>query len=88
MLMEQSLQRIEKMKIEKYNIIFQSWYISRWISLQSTFQILFIEELLNNWNRKKKHYYTKIASMGYTGPPMAYICLDKINGKRHYNPEI
>jgi 3-oxoacyl-[acyl-carrier-protein] synthase III len=27
---------------------------------------------------KKETLYTKIASMGYVGPPMAYICLDKI----------
>ena len=30
--------------------------------------------------------YTKMSSMGYAGPPMAYICIDKIKHEEHLKP--
>jgi 3-oxoacyl-[acyl-carrier-protein] synthase III len=66
-----------KRMIEKYQIdipklkYFQVNFPSKHIS------DLIIEEC-GQLGISKETMYTKIATMGYAGPPMAYICLDKI----------
>lgn len=66
-----------KRMIEKYNIditklrYFQVNFPSRHIS------DLIIEEC-EQLGIPRKTLYTRMSSMGYAGPPMAYICIDKI----------
>lgn len=73
-----------KRMIEKYNIdisklrYFQINFPSKHIS------DLIIEEC-EQLSIKKETLYSKIATMGYAGPPMAYICLDKIRREEPLN---
>lgn len=66
-----------KRMIEKYNIdlnhlkFFQINFPSKHVSE------LVMEECMQ-LGISKETLYTKIASMGYAGPPMAFICLDKM----------
>lgn len=74
-----------KRMIEKYEIdisklrYFQVNFPSKHIS------DLIIEEC-EQLGIKKDALYTKIASMGYVGPPMAFICLDKIKKEENLQP--
>ncbi|MBK8807635.1 MAG: 3-oxoacyl-ACP synthase III family protein [Bacteroidales bacterium] len=58
---------INTQKIKYFQVNFPSKHISE----------LVIEEC-EKLNIPKDSLYTKIASMGYAGPPMVFICLDKI----------
>jgi 3-oxoacyl-[acyl-carrier-protein] synthase III len=74
-----------KRMIEKYDIdtsklrYFQVNFPSKHIS------DLIIEEC-EQLGISRNTLYTKISSMGYTGPPMAYICLDKIKREEPLEP--
>jgi len=59
---------IDTEKIKYFQVNFPSKHIAE----------LVIDEC-ENLGIKKETLYTKISSMGYVGPPMAFICLDKIN---------
>ncbi len=74
-----------KRMIEKYQID-----ISRLKYFQVNFPSKHISDLIieecEQLGIRKETMYTKIATMGYTGPPMAFICLDKIKREEILQP--
>ncbi len=67
--------KIDTQKIKYFQVNFPSKHISE----------LVIDEC-EKLGIKRDTLYTKISSMGYVGPPMAFICLDKILNEENLEP--